>query len=70
MIIISILVFSLILHFPGYAGKDKDKTHEEEDEQGDEAASIRLIPLNSLALLPIVNLIRFAKRHGFFSSVN
>jgi len=33
-------VFSLILHFPGFAGKDKDKTHEEENEQGDETASI------------------------------
>lgn len=67
---ISILVFSLVLHFPRYAGEDKNKAHEEEDEQGDETTFIGLIPLGSLALLPIVNLIRFAKRHGFFSSVN
>lgn len=34
------LVFSLILHFPGFAGEDKDKAYEEENDQGDETASI------------------------------
>lgn len=37
---ISTLIFSLVLYFPGYAGEDKDETQEEEDEQGDETASI------------------------------
>jgi len=35
-----ILIFFLLLHFPGYAGEDKDKAHEEKDEQGDKAAFV------------------------------
>lgn len=67
---ISILVFFPTLHLPGYTGEDKDEAHEEDDEQGDEAASIRLISLSDLALLPIVNLVCFTKWHGFFNTIN
>lgn len=63
---ILILIFFLVLHFPRYTGENKDETHEEKDEQGDEATSEGLIPLSGLALLVIINLIRFTKRHDFF----
>lgn len=60
----------MISRFPGYAGEDKNEAHKKEDEQGDETASVRLISLSGLALLPIVDLIRFAKGHDLFFSIN